>query len=120
MKLTATVDKILSVYVAEFEEFEIDVLCTDGRVRKLSNKQNSDNLEAIDYIKVIPGYKFEYESEILPYCINTDYKTVYATIDDFLHDSKDILIGKVMRALKGRINPAEAQKIINERLLLDK
>jgi Asp-tRNA(Asn)/Glu-tRNA(Gln) amidotransferase B subunit len=43
---------------------------------------------------------------------------IYETIDKALQDSTDNILGKVMSALSGRINPEEARKIIIDRLLI--
>ena len=123
MKQIATVDKIISVRpcLAYDVGWDCDVLCTDGKIRKLSNSCDGDNVSNLDgYAIIKQGYQFEFEHELPPRLCNPDYKIVYETIDNFLVESENVLLGNVMKALHGRINPAEAQKIIKQRLLIDK
>lgn len=109
MKLIATVDKIISVTQHNDDDVEFTVMCMDG-VQRVFHDSGFTNIRA--------GYQFEYESEIPPHLCNPDYKTVYETIDKALQDSTDNILGKVLSALQGRINPLEARRIIIDRLLL--
>jgi len=117
---TATVEKIIAVYPVHHEEWSCDVLCTDGIIRKIEYARLDENGHMIEDDVIKQGYQFEYESELPPHLCQPDYKTAYETIDKFLIESEDVLLGNIMKALKGRINPEVARNIIRQRLLIDK
>jgi len=120
---TATVDKILTLSHAcdsDNEDYWIcTVLCDDGKMRTIGSR-DGDNITLENEGVIKQGYQFEYESELPPQLCQPDYKMVYETIDKFLIESEDVLLGNIMKALQGRINPEVARNIIRQRLLIDK
>ena len=122
MKQTAIVGKIISVTpcLPYDAGWVCDVLCTDGKIRTISNFMGSDNLAEVDGECIIKnGFSFEVKSELPPQLCQTDYKTIYETIDKFLVENEGVLLGNIMKTLHGRENPAQVREIIKKRLLID-
>jgi len=123
MKQIATVDKILTLshaFDSDYQNYWIcTFLCDDGKMRTIGIGEG-DNITLENEGVIKQGYQFEYESELSLQLCQPDYKAVYETIDKFLIESEDVLLGNIMETLQGRINPEVARNIIRQRLLIDK